>query len=285
MAKYLFSKHPAVISRNLTCTSRDLLTGLFFQDFQKSPGRDGYWFCIRCKPSPHTGVHTYNATSALKHEQSQVHKHSLKTTGWCNDPVETWATSDGGSDMAPYEMLRSDTERNEVPMGKRVKSWMKDMARAERGEDIEEEEEDDDEDLPIVDTWDDWRSARNDWGSGGDDDWMSRKPWDECMPLKKGGYPPERPPLPGEVDLQAAADFKFVEKVAKARGLTKESRRLHYFFRVSSSPDVLFAVTLTFFFSVTYRGKDKPHSRNCSVHLMPLNPIELTELDKGWVNS
>lgn len=196
------------------------------QDFQQSPGNEGHWFCVICKPSPHTGLHVYDATLAMKHEKSQTHIHALKGLGsWGSSTLDSWGY-DWGKDFGLHEKLKYDMEREKLPPKKRVRYWIRDMARAE-GIQVEEDEDEDEGEF-AGDSWDDWDSAK----SG-----LSHKPWDECLPrswvpASKRNVGMMRTKEMDEVDPQAAADFKFVERVAKARGIAQESKRLHYFYRV-----------------------------------------------------
>lgn len=164
---------------------------------------------------------------AIKHEQSQGHKNALKTS-WEDNHIDSWGCN-WAIDMGPYERLQFDTARDEVPVKRRVRYWIKEMTRAEIREDVEDQEEEGEE-YPEDDGWDDWSSGKNDWGSMAE--WASHKPWEECMPRKSRGHPLKRKRAAKEVDHQAVEDFKFVEKVARARGLSQETNRLHQFFRV-----------------------------------------------------
>ncbi|KAF8530981.1 hypothetical protein JB92DRAFT_3092547 [Gautieria morchelliformis] len=203
---------------------------------KRSPGKKGRFFCTKCKPAPHTGGHTFNATGALKHEKSPEHKKAQHgIVCWGGNGVDAWGY-EWAAYMGPLEKLGYDMGREKLPVRKRVRYWIKDMARAE-GYEVEDVDEDVDEVVPNL-QWDDWATAKNDWGSGGDDqDWRSLKPLDECF-----GFVPRRARRPkkrtdDEVDPRAAADFKFVERVARARGL-EFSNRLHQFYRLPTEEKI-----------------------------------------------
>ena len=235
-----------------------------FPVFHRTSGKGG-WVCIACAPSPDARHPSFNATAAIKHEKSQAHQDAMAsllswgpaeadnwgvssghaeayTWGASPDPVEAdnWSVSpestkevkwgvllepsaenNWGFSFEPYERLRYEFPRRVDPLDKRVRRWIRGIARAEGFEtDTEEEDE------PECDYWREWTTRRDTWELPAYD-WAVKEPWLDPNP------PPEESERGG--DPRPAADFKFVEKVARARGLTKDRRRLHAFYRVRLS--------------------------------------------------
>jgi len=190
--------------------------------FHRTPGKGG-WFCSACAPSRDAHLHSFNAMAAMNHENSQAHKDTVRRlTSWEPMEVDNW-----GEPLEPYQKLRYDLSREEDSLNTRVKRWIRDMARAEGIEVNEEEEE------PAHNPWDAWDTGSPDnWGVAGDD-WK--------RPTEQWGFPVNMAPTPEAneaVDPRAVADFKFVEKVAKARGLNKDRRRLHAFYRLPTEEKI-----------------------------------------------
>ncbi|KAF8577895.1 hypothetical protein K439DRAFT_524686 [Ramaria rubella] len=194
--------------------------------FHKSTGKGG-WFCGACAPSRHRHLYFLNARKAMRHEKTQAHRDAVaRITSWEPLPADNSWGEVPEPDNNWGEVLEPDNNWGEVPepdnnwgevlepdmrednLKTRVKRWIRDVAKAEG---IEIEEEDEEEEA----SWDSWDSGRHEWDVAQTPHWGS--------PVS---------------DPQVMADFKFVEKVAKARGSTKDHRRLHAFYKLPTEEKI-----------------------------------------------
>jgi len=204
----------------------------------------------------------------MEHEKTQAHKDAVQVlVSWVPDPekwgrlLEPTRANNWGLSFEPYQRLCEDVYKRPDPLEKRVGRWMRGMARAE-GLEVESEEEDE----PEFDFWPDCTTTGNSWGLPPHDwtvpacDWHAQGgDWK----LQAGDW--KRPPTQWTIpvdplanakggDPRPAADYKFVEKVAKMSGLTKERRRLHAFFRVC--PDCVSSIVSLTLSSVANRRQN-----------------------------
>ncbi|KAF8506192.1 hypothetical protein BU17DRAFT_71374 [Hysterangium stoloniferum] len=127
------------------------------------------------------------------------------------DGVLNW-----GLDLLPFDNLRWDRTREKEPLKKRVTRWLRAVAK-EEGIELEPEE-------PVPES-----SDQNGWYVSGD--------WTEI--LADCPYIPPDPLANVVTDPRLVAQFRFVERTARARKMTeKEGRRLHIFFRKSTEEKI-----------------------------------------------